>query len=123
MSVRVMVEMELTYELIPEEPEGFADEVAFFDRLMEHFVDHGAEDPAIGLDTGKREVTISVVAEGGDEVEAVHTGMSTIRATIHAIGGHTPGWPTLEYAFSSVNAVPVEADPVEDEHPEELVPA
>ncbi len=117
MNVRVAVVMELTY-LPPTGPaaEEFYEE-EFFEQLMEYLEDNGAEDPGIGLDTLKREVTVGLTSEGETEAEAVFSGMSTIRTAIHTVGGATPGWPTFAEAleFGSVSAVPVTDEAAEQE--------
>jgi hypothetical protein len=105
-AVRVKFDTELTYTAATG-----ADTEAFFGRVMQELLDLGVEDPAIGVDLEKREVSMSLVAEGELPEDAVATAMGTIRAAIHAAGGATPGWPTFH--FGLLRATPLSDDLIE----------
>lgn len=52
-------------------------------------------DAALSLDTAERTVLVELAATGPTYPDAAASGLSAIRAAIHAAGGHTPEWPSL----------------------------
>jgi hypothetical protein len=52
----------------------------------------GISDAAISLDLATSTVSVELVAQGKDFQEAVTRADSSVRAAIHAAGGHTPQW-------------------------------
>jgi hypothetical protein len=106
MTDRLMISLDLTYA----RGHGpVVDDEEFFEQVMEHLIELGVEDAGVGLDTGKRRVTITATAEGRDVGEAINAAIASIRTAVHTVGGATPDWPTFADAlrFGSVTAVPV----------------
>jgi hypothetical protein len=110
--VKLSFETELTYTAAPD-----TDVEEFFGRVMQELINLGVDDPGIGVDLAKREVSVGLVAEGELPEDAVAAAMTTIRTAIHAAGGATPGWPTFQ--FGRLRATPV----ADEGHPRGLIDA
>jgi hypothetical protein len=78
---------------------------------MEEFLALRVDDPGIGVDFQRREVSISLVAEGEKVEDVITAGVGTIRTAIHAAGSATPGWPTPEFSGRLTTAPAEEREP------------
>jgi hypothetical protein len=116
-AVRLYMETELVYTA-----DHAVDIQGFFDRVMEEFLTLRVDDPGIGVDLQRREVSIGLVAQGEGFEDAVAAGMNAIRTAIHAAGGATPGWLGPEFS-GRLTTVPVEEPEPERGDEEFLVDA
>ncbi len=63
------------------------------DLVMDELETLDARDPSISVDLADGEVTMSVVVEAANPVDAVGLASGLLRTAIHAAGGATPDWP------------------------------
>lgn len=75
--------------------------VAELDRVMGHLLDLEEADPrledsSLGLDLDTMSVEIGIAAEGETFEDGLATAMGAIRTAIHAAGGSTPDWPSMD---------------------------
>jgi hypothetical protein len=68
---------------------------AFTDAMYEHLLDlNDTADMGGSLASGVFEFTLEV--EANDAVTAVDDTAATIRTAAHAVGGHSPDWPSAD---------------------------
>jgi hypothetical protein len=68
-------------------------------EVLDHLGHLDVHDETISADLKTGLVTIELVAGGDTEGAALEVGLGAIRSAIHAAGGCTPDWPTLDDAF------------------------
>ena len=72
------------------------------ERVMEELLrledrDADISDPSVTTTgVGRGTITISLLILSGDEVEALDRALTVIRSAVHAAGGATPFWPTVD---------------------------
>lgn len=79
---------------------------ALFEPLADATYDlDGVIDADLGarLDEGEFDFTMAIDAE--DEPDALGKGLAAVRCAIHAAGGSTPGWETIQQVVRSEPAV------------------
>lgn len=71
------------------------------DQVMEELLqlesaDPAAADPSLDVDFSTATVRMAVSIEAPDPIKATNAASGFIRSAIHAAGGATPDWPTVD---------------------------
>lgn len=75
------------------------------DDVMRELDGLQAVDSSIDLDLSDRSVRFEVLAQAANPIEAVNVASAQIRSAIHAAGGATPDWPTLDAGVWGVQLI------------------
>lgn len=97
-----------------DEPIANADELieSHLDEVLDELLRLEAIDPSVDLDLTEHEVTLSVLVEKPNPIDATNAASVLIRTAIHAANGSTPDWPgALDKAWS-VQLLSLSTDPV-----------
>lgn len=49
-------------------------------------------DPSVGVTLSSGEIQVDITVAGARAEDAFAKGVGSIRAAVHEVGGHTPGW-------------------------------
>lgn len=83
----------------------------WLDATMDELLALDALDPSIDAGIEDRSVRFSLAVDAANPVEAVNMASTTLRTAIHAAGGGTPDWPTLERELWGLVLLTVNAEP------------
>lgn len=73
---------------------------AIVDKVADLLIDSaGVIDPDIGADLEKRELTFCMTVEAPGVEQAMERVLAVARATLHAAGGETPGWESINFSI------------------------
>lgn len=116
----ITLSIEWTFSVVSGTSITDEDLVGHVNQVMEELVkleDAGCPiaDAALSLDTGNQTVLVELIATGPTYPEAANQGLSSIRAAIHAAGGHTGkiDWQSLADILVPGEATMSTAQPVE----------
>lgn len=86
--------------------------VAHLDEVMDELLTLDAQDPGIDLDLTECHVTVSVLVNANNPLDAISVASGLIRTAIHKAGGSTPDWSDPDASVWSVVLLSVRSEPV-----------